>query len=248
MRSRRSRWRAPRVVPFASEAELCAVLRSAAEAAGWAFYPETGGWDAILVLEDETQVGVQAKLRANVDVLAQAIVPPRLAGPDIHAVLVPSCSRAFQDVAHELGFIVLIGDRLRRKPDPDIRGVGAYVGERYLEHSVRKAPRAIHLPGRCWLPPFVPNSPAGVPSPRSVTPWRVAAAKLCAELRKGYEPTNAELRERGLAPSTWVRRWIEPVAGTRPRRYRLIPGVTLPDVAFPDISRQLGLPEPTRAA
>lgn len=248
MRSRRSRWRTPRVAPFASEAALCDVLREVVKTVGWTFYPETGGWDALLVLPDETQVGVQAKLRANVDVLAQAIVPPRRVGPDVHAVLVPSCSSAFRDVAHELGFAVLIGDRLRRAPDPEIRGVGAYVGPRYLEHSVSKAPRVTHLAGRCWLPPFVPDLPAGVPSPRSVSPFRVAAARLCAELREGFEPTNAELKERGLAPSTWIGRWLAPVEGTRPRRYRPIVGVTLPDVAFPEVSRQLGLPEPTRAA
>lgn len=241
MLARTSRWKTARVEPFASEAALCEVLREAVRKVGWTFYPETGGWDALLVLEDETQVGVQAKLRANVDVLAQAIVPARRVGPDVHVVLVPSCSRAFRDVALELGIGVLVGDvfrgeRPRSAGDPS-----------YLERVVSKAPRTTHLPGRCWLPPFVPDGPAGVPAPRAVSAWRVAAAKLCAEIRTGFEPTNEEIRTRGLSPSTWYQ-WLDPIPETRPRRYRLRPTTSLPDVAFPEVSRGLGLPEPTRPA
>lgn len=246
MRSRRNRWKAYRAAPFASEAALCEVLRSAARALGWVFYPETGGWDAIVVLPDETQVGVQAKLRANVDVLAQTIVPLRRVGPDVHAVLVPTCSIAFRDVARELGFVVLIGDILRGEMDPSWRGPRDAMEPGHLERVVERAPRTTHLPGRCWLPPYVPDGPAGVAAPRSVSAWRVAAARLCAEIRAGLEPTNAELKERGLAPSTWYR-WLDPVPGTRPRRYAPRRGVALPDVAFPDVSRALGLPEPERA-
>jgi hypothetical protein len=237
MLRRTSRWTAYRPEPFASEAALCEVLRSATSAAGWVFYPETGGWDAVLVLPDETQIGVQAKLRANVDVLAQAIVPARRVGPDVHAVLVPTCSRAFRDVAAELGIAVLRGAALRGDVRP---------GE-ILEQVVARAPRSTHLPGRCWLPPFVPDGPAGVPSPRSVSPWRIAAAKFCAELREGLRPTNEEIRTRGLSPSTWGN-WLDPIEGTRPRRYAPRAGCALPDVAFPEVSLALGLPEPARPA
>jgi hypothetical protein len=241
VQSRRSRWFTQKVEPFGSERTLCDVLRDAARKAGWTFYPETGGWDALLVLEDETQIGVQAKLRANVDVLAQAIVPARQVGPDVHVVLVPSCSRAFRDVAETLGIGVLIGDVLR--------GEHARVAgdPSYLERVISKAPRTTHLPGRCWLPPFVPDGPAGVPAPRAVSQWRVAAARLCAELRKGYEPTNEEIRKLGMSPSTWYQ-WLDPVAGTKPRRYAPRPGCSLPDVAFPEVCRGLGLPEPARVA
>lgn len=247
-RPRRSRWSAAKVAPFASEAALCEVLREAAARLGWAFYPEMGGWDALLVLDDETQVGIQAKLRANVDVLAQSIVPARRVGPDIHAVLVPTCSRAFRDVAAELGVAVIVGDVLRRARSMDAEdGFAEWTSVGYLRTVVEKAPRSTHLPGRCWLPPFVPEGLAGVPAPRSVSPWRVAAAKLCAEIREGLEPTNALLRERGMSPSTWYQ-WLDPIPGTRPRRYALRAGASLPDVAFPEVARGLGLPEPERAA
>lgn len=213
------------------------MLRGVATRLGWTFYPEAGGWDALLVLPDETQVGIQAKLRANVDVLAQALVPARRVGPDVHAVLVPTCSRAFLDVAEALNVLVIVGDNLRAVPHWD--------PAKELEREVTRAPRTTHLRGRCWLPPFVPDLPAGVPAPRTVSPWRVAAAQLCAEIRTGLEPTNAELAMRGMTMSTW-RRWLDPIPGSRPRRYTLRPGATLPDVAFPEVSRGLGLPEPVR--
>lgn len=233
MRSRRNRYFTKKVEPFASEAALCEVLRLVVHGLGWTFYPEQGGWDALLVLPDETQVGIQAKLRANVDVLAQSIVPLRSVGPDIHAVLVPTCSIAFSDVAKELDVLVLNGSHLRE------------FGENHLIGAITRAPRRTHLPGRCWLPPYVPTNPAGVPAPRSVGPWRIAAAKLCAELRQGLQPTNAYIRELGMSPATWMR-WLDPVPGTKPRRYKLSAGVTLPDVAFPEVSVGLNLPAPTR--
>lgn len=235
MRPRRSRWFSPRVTPFVSEAALCETLRAAVLSAGWAFYPEQGGWDVVVVLSDGfTQVGVQAKLRANVDVLAQTIVPLRRTGPDVHAVLVPTCSTAFRDVAEELGVVVLVGDLLRARPQ-------------YLVDALRAAPRSTHLPGRCWLPPYAPDGPAGVPAPRTTSAWRVAAAQLCADVRAGLEPTNAQIRERGLSPTRWYR-WLSPVPGTRPRRYRLRHGARLPDLKFPAVSRGLGLPDPSHPA
>lgn len=242
MRSRRNRWKAAKTEPFASEAALCELLREVATSMGWVFYPETGGWDAILVLPDETQIGIQAKLRANVDVLAQALIPLRRVGPDVHAVLVPTCSIAFRDVADGLGVLVIDGSSLRATSR-----MIEWAGAGYLEAVVRRAPRSVHLPGRCWLPPFVPTGPAGVPAPRSVSPWRVAAAKLCAAIREGLEPTNAEIAAYGMSASTW-KRWLDPVPGTKPRRYALRPGVTLPDVAFPEVSLGLALPMPVRSA
>lgn len=221
--------------PFASENALCEVLKDASESLEWVFYPEIGGWDCVLVLPDETQVGVQAKLRANVDVLYQTIVPRKRKGPDIHSVLVPTCNLAFRKVAEALGFAVLVGSALRTAST-----------RAYLLMTIAKAPRTTHDPGRCWLPPFVPENPAGVPSPRAVSPWRVAAARLSAEIREGATPTNAEIKARGMSPSTW-RQWLDPIPGTYPRRYALRPGATLPDVAFPEVARGLGLPEPQRA-
>lgn len=239
---------------FVSEAALCDALAAAVRAAGWRWYPETSGWDAIAVLPDETQVGVQAKLRANVDVLAQCIpdpaarTHPRLRpGVDVRAVLVPDAEPAFRRLATALRVVVLRG-RVVRGDDSEwygydgVRQAETVSGASYLARVVADAPRHEYSQ-REWLPPFEPDLPAGVPSPRSVTPWRLAAARLCAEIRAGLTPTAKDLAERGMALSRW-RTWLDPIEGTRPRRYTLRKGTYLPDTEWPEVSKGLGLPAP----
>lgn len=218
---------------------MCEVLRAAALAEGWQPYPEQGGWDLLLVLPSGQQVGVQAKLRPNVDVLAQALLSERQQGPEVHAVLVPSCSAAFREVALALGVLVLQAvdfDAARRSPWARVPKLPELVaGARLHRHRARH-----------WLPPFVPNLPAGVPAPRRVTAWQLGAARLCALLReRGPQGVLvSEIRERGLAPSTWQRRWLERVPGSRPSRWVQSPGVALPDCDFPWVAAGLSLPQP----
>lgn len=45
---------------FKTEAELCLAFSEVATAAGWTVYPETGGWDQLLVNAAGEQIGVQA--------------------------------------------------------------------------------------------------------------------------------------------------------------------------------------------
>lgn len=249
---------------FVSERALCNVLAAAVRACGWRWYPETSGWDALIVLPDETQVGVQAKQAPNVKVLAQALPnltargwpvrqkpsPADVPGPDVRAVLVPDCDGVFRGLADHLGLLVLRGGVLRGdgresfwydRAWPDM-GAAHLEGAQYLERVVARAPRFPHS-RREWVPPFEPNVPAGVPSPSGVTPWRVSAAKLCAEIRAGLTPTAKQLEERGMSLSRW-RAWLDPVEGTKPRRYALRDGTYLPDVSFPDVALGLGLPPP----
>lgn len=222
---------------------MCEVLRAVALAEGWQPYPEASGWDLLLVRpSDGFQVGVQAKLRPNVDVLAQALVSSRSAGPEVHAALVPSCSRAFREVALALGVLVLEAahfDAERRGPWRSAPKLPELVaGARHHQHRTR-----------CWLPPFVPSLPAGVPGPRQVTPWQVGAARLCALLReRGDEGVLvAEIRALGLAPSTWQQKWLQRVPGTKPARWRQWLGVELPDTGFPWVASGLNLPAPPQS-
>lgn len=245
---------------FVSEAALCDVLAAAVRANGWRWYPETSGWDALIVLPDGVQVGVEAKRIPNVKVLVQALpdLTPRgwparkvLAseqpGPDVRAVLVPDCDAVFRSLAEHLGLLVLRGSVLRGDVKvwfnyDGTRGSGTFGGETYLARVVEDAPRFPHS-RREWVPPFEPEGSAGVPSPSSVTPWRISAAKLCAEIRAGLTPTAKELEARGMSVSRW-RTWLDPVEGTRPRRYVLRDGTYLPDTDFPEVARGLGLPDP----
>lgn len=252
----------PALVVPKTERELCEMFRAAVS--GWAVvYPEQSDWDMLAVLGDGTQVGIQAKLKANFDVVAQAIriggrstaspcssarwrriTEPRHAGPgpDIRAVLVPSANAAMIDVAAACNVLVLeqhdlapVASKWDRSVEDGVRRWGSS-----LEEQIAKAPRW-PTTKRVWLPPFVPDLPAGVPAPRTVSPWKVNAAKLCAELRAGLTPTSAEVEARVGSFSRW-RLWLDRVPGTKPARYRLVDPMKLPDVEFPEVARGLGLP------
>jgi len=84
-----------RAKPFATEADLCARF-IAAIGPDWVSYPETCNWDILLVRKaDGFQIGIQAKLKLNTDVINQALEEygvwdaDRMA-PDCRAVLVPA--------------------------------------------------------------------------------------------------------------------------------------------------------------
>ena len=77
---------------FPKETDLCAAF-IAAVPKDWLCYAETGGWDILLVRRnDGCQIGVEAKLRLNAEVLCQAAEawyqPDQ--GPDYRAVLIPA--------------------------------------------------------------------------------------------------------------------------------------------------------------
>lgn len=190
-------------IPWKLEAELCEAFAAAARLQGWTVYPETCGWDLLLVAADGLQVGVQAKLRGNVEVIAQAVAPVAFArlygsnsrnpgqGPDHVAALVPLATREFRDVCAECGVLVFAAwegydhDERRRKvcidaPRPD---------EKYL-----RARRRVFPGGRHDLPEFVPDVPAGVPSPVRLTEWKVKAIRLCALLRSRGWLTSADFK------------------------------------------------------
>lgn len=240
MRSRVNRFAKPKGPTFSTESLLCDKFIAAARESRehqWKVYPETSGWDVLLArASDGFQVGVQAKLRPNVDVLAQANVKLRYKGPDIHAVLVPSCNGAFCEVAEALGIMVVQAKVLE---------VGASWGvDRNLDALVSKAQTHAHLKGRCWLPPFEPNLPAGVPGPRQVTQWKCNVAQVCAQIRAGEAISRDTAKYLRLDPAQ-----LQPVAGTfKPKLFKVPSWMRLPDVDFPEVSLGLGLPAPAFAA
>ena len=88
---------------FATEADLCASFISWAEPQGWVAYPEWADFDILLVHNDGTQIGVQAKLKFNLQVLSQIAADsawwPTKVGPDYLAILVPECTSTHLCVA-----------------------------------------------------------------------------------------------------------------------------------------------------
>lgn len=185
---------------FESEADLCQALIESAKPHGWVAYAEQGGWD-ILFVRRGIQVGVQAKLVGNLKMLFQALPErPRwvgTTGPHYRAVVVSRWSGRTELSRHahrnEIGELA---QRLRllvlEPPDPN--PIGAYNDwlqqrwpflnlepSRYQTKIIRRFDwpwYRWHPSKLVWVPPFVPDLPAGVPSPRSVSAFQIACIQL----------------------------------------------------------------------
>lgn len=210
--------------PFKTEAELVEafleIVRIDGEAGRqkWVVYPETGGFDLLLVdPKTGVQVGIEAKLRLNAKVIAQAL--PHSGwhdmGPDYRAVLIPRgcCSSDMSAIAAHLGITVLSVFNLRlyaQRPhwtvDPplvdedDLSPWNARLWFNWIP--------AQRLP----LPDYIPDVAAGVSAPRQLTQWKIKAIKLMIVLeRRGYV-TRRDMRALKINATIWTchRGYLEP--------------------------------------
>lgn len=210
---------------FVSEGALCDAFAAQARREGYVVHAECCGWDLLLVDPEGTQVGVQAKLRSNVDVLAQAVGTVTTSGPDHHAVLVPVPSPAFLFVARALRILVF----------------DAKVFDGYIRVGVENAIHWEHV-DRAWTPPVeVPGFGGGRSGPRQLTPWKFAACRLCALLRRRGYLTRADFRAERLSPAWWtdVPRGGQPVlrAERVGKAWRYVAGGgQLPDERWPEVA------------
>lgn len=212
-----------RVAQFATEAEMCArfialatgvVHRPGWESSrppkptGWISYPETAGWDILLVRErDGLQIGFEAKLRLNDHVIMQALEPrePCAPGPDCRAVLVPhgTGSELHRSICHRMGIqVVTIDDR--GYIYPEIPREDVEWGNSWNDAWPQMLPSK-----RCPLPDFVPDAKAGTPSPLTLTPWKIKAIKLaCILERRGWvcrqDFKHLDLNHRLFVSNRWI--------------------------------------------
>jgi hypothetical protein len=228
---------------FESEAHLCEVFAERARAAGLEVYPEVEEWDLLLVVPGSlslqtsrpVQVGVEAKLRPTLEVVAQAYHRSRRPRrPDSAAVLVPHVPQALAAVCSGLNLacwspVAFHADMARFLPAlPGFRS-GALEIPRY----------------------DVPHLRAGAPSPRPLTKWREAAIRLCLRLRERGWVTVTDFKELGLA-----RRWWTGPGGClapdgyegRFARYVARPGSELPDKGWEAVAEQIRAEERRRGA
>lgn len=230
-----------RIVPrglFSSESELCEHFSRLAAAKGYTVHREVGTWDLLLVEpETDLQIGVQAKLRASVEVLAQALTSERRAGPDVHAVLVPMGTYAFLQIASELRIKVFEAGLMTT-------GARDYVFSSHIKRW--------NHPKREWVPDCVVDVPAGVPAPRRITRWKLGAVKLCLRLRERGYVTPDDLKEFKLDRNWWFSPTSGPVLCQRVERvdgilrtkrgqYVFVDPASLnnPDLRWPEIARAL---------
>lgn len=186
--------------PYATEADLCAEfmawVRNANGGGGtryapWTVYPETGGFDLLLVDPHGRQLGIEAKLRMNAKVLVQAL-PSRwssLDGPDWRGILVPAINADLAELAQLHGLVVFTPS-----------GCGSYSPMLYQAEQAHDAWHDFNPAKRCELPPMVPDLPAGVPSPVRLTPWKVGALKVLAYLEANGTITARQVRALGVDP------------------------------------------------
>jgi len=161
--------------PFKSEVELCAAAISELTAEGWVAYPETCGFDIVLVGHGWT-VGVQAKLKANMAVLVQGLNNLRhdLTAPDYVAILTDSTKQNQDDFRAICSAIGIIHIPLARY-DPV---VGVRIN---LASKIIQSPLDFRCSGKpLELPEYIPDVPAGASGPVQLTPWKIAALKICA--------------------------------------------------------------------
>lgn len=214
---------------FKTEAALCAAFMNWAKTQGWTPYPETSGWDVLLVGGDGTQIGVQAKLRFNMGVLRQ-VVPDQFEawqkeGPDFRAVLVPS-GQGEEKICGALGITVITAysDGSAFFPRLDERSGLTW---HYWNPEKRHA-----------LPRYVPDVPAGASAPVQLTRWKVAALQVTAVLELRGHVTRADFRRYGIDPRRWINdnAWL--VAGSAPGQFVRGPNLAF-DKQHPDVYPQV---------
>lgn len=229
-------------VDYKTEAELCAAFSEEMTRHGWACYTETSGWDILLVGHD-IQVGVEAKLKPSMGVLAQPAgrMPSRHAdtGPSYAVVLVSRATAEFDAVVKALGAIAL-----HPRVETSWRTEKKTVYWPNLLQELQYA-EPLHFNGPAWVPEVMPDVAAGCSAPVRLTPWKVSALRLIARLEvRGYV-TIADFRDLGLHPSRWYHFWLLPTPtperetlfrkkGERlPQRWVRKPGVPLADAQHP---------------
>lgn len=229
---------------FATEADLCSHFVDVIRREGWVVYPETAGFDLLLVATPEVmahrpyshvglqpgdQVGVEAKLQANIKVLDQAM--PKAfgrSGPEFHAVLLPMENMEFMRVAARLGVLSIFA--YYRHPEASrltIRwpNFSLYARTMYEE--------------QCWTPDIPVETAAGVPSPRRISKWKLDAVRFCILAQKKEFVLSTDFTEAGLNSGTFVSRgWFVPAGKIgRMTKYVVNPdSKTAPHVKYPEVA------------
>lgn len=195
---------------FATEADLCAAFIASIDADKWIPYPETAGWDILLVRNvDGFQIGIQAKQKLNTDVINQALDEyghwsAARAGPDCRALLVPS-SNGLGYVCKYLGLEVVTPIQIetwgRRKGlwrfDPSLPA--APPSYQSSTEWAEWAPAKRHK-----LPDYIPDVIAGASSPTQLTDWKIKALKLWIMLERNGGVIRADFAHLQLDHRRWV--------------------------------------------
>ncbi len=209
---------------FLTEAALCQAF-IAGVSPDWIVYPETAGWDILLVHRaGGWQIGIEAKLTLNAKVLEQAIRGRERSrqGPDFRAVLVAKVVAENAALARALGLTVITPKSLPRWNEwaaryekqgpkipafhPDLPEAKALIriGE-WWSHWHEDFDWLDQFPeARCHLPDYIPEVAAGIPAPMVLSDWKIKAMRICIWVEKRGQITRAIFRDLGIDPSRWM--------------------------------------------
>jgi hypothetical protein len=186
---------------FRSEAELCAAFIRWAESKGWKSYPETAGWDILLVGSDGCQIGIQAKLRFNAKVLTQVLDSDRIGvGPDHRAILIPMQNQDGSGICHHLKVACFYPSNwVEGEFFPSFEYAKKYDWNPTRRHD---------------LPEYVPDVIAGASSPIQLTAWKIKALRVCALLERHGTVSSRQISDLGMDTGRWTNPttgWLKPV-------------------------------------
>ena len=199
-----------------TEQALCEAFAAWARVRGYTVYPETAGWDMLLVDKDGIQTGIQAKMDLNLKVIAQALMESwysEFNGPDHRAVLVPFSREGVEPILVRCGLGLYVPRDTKYTVDEMQHGL-----KWKFDHYFGTAPLFDWNPvARCTLPDFVPDVPAGVPSPRTLSPWKVGALRVLALLEVQGFVTRNDVRDCKNDPRRWCASdgWLEALGAGR---------------------------------
>jgi hypothetical protein len=229
-----------KIFRYETEAAMCQAFIEWAEPKGWEAYPETEGFDIVMVRKaDGAQIGVEAKQQLNPHVCCQVIEGARgthgdRPGPDFRAVLVPAGGTAGLDALASLCGITVI-----RALDPE-PGPGVYYSPFNPDLPALPDPNANRewdpLRNLDWwdwcpvsrlkLPEYKPDVVAGASAPIALTYWKIRAIKIAILVDKRGFVTPRDFKDIDISMSRWTQGgWL--VKGDIPGHWRR--GPYLPD-------------------
>jgi hypothetical protein len=206
---------------FAKEADLCAAFIETVPPT-WTVYPETAGFDMVLVHSTGAQIGIEAKLRLNAKVILQAVDRHSRyhhPGPDFRAVLVPEASE-LAAVCRLLGLTVLVVAKVKsgvtqldcnrgkaffsRPQLPKVERIDHHwLGDRVSWYD--QAPMS-----RLALPDYVPQVECGVPAPMTLSTWKVQAMRVCIWVERAGTIRREHFKALKIDPSRWMTgHWLQ---------------------------------------
>lgn len=203
---------------FVNEAELCKTFIEDLPK-DWTAYPETSGFDIVIVRSDGFQIGVQAKMAMNAKVISQSLCErPSSAcdpGPDCRAVLIPE----YCNIADWLPITSYVGVTIitcRKKVVPY-----SFPKTRYRPFLPEQSDTLPWYQSRMWhddfplerlkLPDYIPDVVAGAPAPTRLTDWKVRALRITVILEMAGSVTRADFKDMQIDPRRWTtpgQRWL----------------------------------------